>query len=157
MATKVILTCPHCGRPVQYYKNPFPTVDIIISFSEKEGTKKRGVVLVFRKNEPKLWALPGGFIDYGESAEEAAIREAKEETGLSIKNIRQFRVYSDPDRDPRQHNITIVFYAEAEGNLEAGSDAKRIKLFSWEELPDIMAFDHRKILNDFMESSCYLS
>ena len=87
--------CPHCDTVVKGYRNPFPTVDIII----EEGD---GVVLILRRNEPCMWALPGGYCDYGESLEEAAVREAKEETGLEVKLIEQFHTYSDPQRDPRQ-------------------------------------------------------
>lgn len=100
------ILCPHCGKPVIKYRNPLPTVDVIISH---DG----GVVLVLRKNPPAGWAIPGGFIDYGESAEDAAIREMKEETGLDIHNLELFTVRSDPGRDPRHHTLTVVFTAEA--------------------------------------------
>jgi 8-oxo-dGTP diphosphatase len=136
------LVCPHCGGAVTIYRNPFPTVDIIIRLGEK-------IVLIERKNEPKGWALPGGFVDYGESLEEAAIREAGEETGLELKDLRQFGAYSDPDRDPRQHNISFVFTAEGKGELRGGDDAARAELFSMEELPSPLCFDHAKILDDY--------
>jgi ADP-ribose pyrophosphatase YjhB (NUDIX family) len=90
------MKCPHCDKPIQVYRNPVPTVDIII---EVEGR----IVLIERKNPPFGWALPGGFVDYGESFETAALREAKEETGLSVFNLHQFHTYSDPGRDERQH------------------------------------------------------
>ena len=141
--------CPSCGYEETGYKNPYPTVDIIIKVFDKNIFK--GIVLVYRKNYPKLWALPGGFIDYGESAEKAAIREALEETNLKITNLRQFRVYSEPDRDPRKHTITTAFIAEAEGEPKAADDAEQVKVFTESEIPDDLAFDHNKILNDFFK------
>lgn len=125
-------------------RNPVPTVDIII---ETGG----GVVLVRRKNPPHGWALPGGFVDYGESLEEAAVREAREETGLSVELIRQFHTYSDPGRDPRQHTITTVYVARAEGRLRAGDDARAAEVFTEETLPREIAFDHRQILEDYFK------
>jgi ADP-ribose pyrophosphatase YjhB (NUDIX family) len=97
-------------------RNPIPTVDIIIEY-------KGGIILIKRKNPPEGWALPGGFVDYGESLETAAFREAKEETGLNIKLIRQFHTYSDPKRDSRHHTITTVYIAKAKGIAIAGDDA----------------------------------
>jgi ADP-ribose pyrophosphatase YjhB (NUDIX family) len=124
------------------HKNPIPTVDIIIEL-------KGGVVLIKRKNPPDGWALPGGFVDYGETLEYAAAREAKEETGLDIKLIRQFHTYSDPRRDPRHHTITTVYVAKAQGAAIAGDDAKEAGVFQKEALPDKIAFDHKEILNDY--------
>lgn len=125
------------------YRNPLPTVDIII---EHAG----GVVLVRRRNEPLGWALPGGFVDYGESLEQAAMREAIEETGLEVMLRRQMHTYSDPKRDPRHHTITTVFVAEpAGGVLRGGDDAAEAKVFTRETLPDNIVFDHRKILEDY--------
>ena len=124
------------------HKNPIPTVDIIIEL-------KGGVVLIKRKNLPEGWALPGGFVDYGETLEYAAAREAKEETGLDIKLIRQFHTYSDPRRDPRHHTITTVYVAKAQGTAIAGDDAKEAGVFQKEALPDKIAFDHKEILNDY--------
>jgi len=123
-------------------RNPIPTVDIIIDY---EG----GIILIKRKNPPEGWALPGGFVDYGESLETAAVREAKEETGLDVELIRQFHSYSDPKRDPRHHTITTVFVAKAKGKAVAGDDAKETGIFSKTNLPDQIAFDHREILNDY--------
>lgn len=123
-------------------KNPFPTVDIIIEY-------KDGIILIKRKNPPIGWALPGGFVDYGESIEDAAIREAKEETGLDISLIRQFRTYSDPNRDPRFHTISTVYIAKGEGILSAGDDAKEAEVFTKNNLPNNIAFDHKKILEDY--------
>ncbi len=123
-------------------KNPLPTVDIIIEL-------QAGIVLIERKNEPHGWAIPGGFIDYGESAEAAAVREAREEAGLGVEIVRQFHTYSDPKRDPRFHTISTVFIARAEGMPKAGDDAKGIGVFGKNNLPSPICFDHTAILNDF--------
>jgi len=137
------LRCPQCGTVVKDYRNPFPTVDIIIE-------QKEGVVLILRRNEPQQWAIPGGFCDYGESLEEAAVREAREETGLEVELIEQFHTYSDPRRDPRQHNITTVYIARARGGtLQAQDDAQEIGVFSEADLPPKLAFDHDQILKDY--------
>ncbi len=125
-------------------KNPIPTVDIIIETDS-------GIVLIKRKNPPYGWAIPGGFIDYGESAEQAAIREAKEETNLDIMDLKQFHTYSDPGRDPRFHTISVVFVARAEGIPRAKDDAIDIGIFTADRLPEEIAFDHRKILNDYFQ------
>lgn len=138
------LKCPKCGALVKSYRNPFPTVDIIIRINDR-------IVLIERRLEPKGWALPGGFVDYGESLEDAARREAREETGLDLKNLRQFGAYSDPQRDPRQHNISFVFTADGEGVLQGGDDAAHAALFSLEDLPAPLCFDHDKILADYRE------
>lgn len=135
------MRCPHCGEKLQIYKNPLPTVDIIIIV---EG----GVVLIERKNPPLGWALPGGFVDYGESLEDAAQREALEETGLKVKLLRQLHTYSDPQRDQRFHSISTVFLATAEGTPQPGDDARQAKVFPPEGLPPL-AFDHGKILDDY--------
>ena len=124
------------------YKNPVPTVDIIIRYKE-------GIILIKRKNPPEGWALPGGFVDYGEPLEAAAIREAKEETGLEIKLLRQFHTYSDPERDPRQHTISTVFIAEASGEAMAGDDADELGTFHKGSLPVKIVFDHKQILEDY--------
>jgi len=129
------------------YRNPIPTVDIIIEM-EKEGGLT-GVVLIRRKNPPPGWALPGGFVDYGESLEQAALREAKEETSLDIELLGQMHTYSDPRRDPRQHTISTVFIARGRGNLKAGDDALEAGIFTREEIPHPLAFDHEKILEDY--------
>ncbi|HDD35593.1 MAG TPA: NUDIX hydrolase [Candidatus Desulfofervidus auxilii] len=143
MFKKTIL-CPYCGKEIFTYKNPIPTVDIIIEVEE-------GIILIERKNPPLGWALPGGFVDYGESLEKAAIREAKEETGLDVKLVRQFHTYSDPNRDPRQHTITTVYIAKAKGVPKAGDDAKGLGIFVKENLPSPIVFDHAKILHDYFE------
>lgn len=124
-------------------KVPFTTVDTII---EVDG----GIVLIKRKNPPFGWAIPGGFVDYGETLEEAAIREAREETGLDITLVRQFHTYSEPSRDPRHHTISTVYIAIAKGVPIASDDAKEVKIFKdMDSLPEEIAFDHRKILEDF--------
>jgi 8-oxo-dGTP diphosphatase len=109
-----------------------------------------GVVLIKRKNPPLGWALPGGFVDYGETLEQAAVREAKEETGLDVRLVRQFHSYSDPYRDPRQHTISTVFVAEASGDAAAGDDAAEVDVFDMKDLPETLAFDHGRILEDYM-------
>jgi ADP-ribose pyrophosphatase YjhB (NUDIX family) len=125
------------------FRTPYLTVDVIIETRE-------GIVLIERKNPPPGWALPGGFVDYGESLEEAALREAKEETSLDIELIRQFHAYSDPARDARQHNATVVFIARATGGeLRGRDDARRAEIFRRENLPPAIAFDHARILEDF--------
>ncbi|MEO0094302.1 MAG: NUDIX hydrolase [candidate division WOR-3 bacterium] len=127
------------------YKNPFPTVDIIIEM-------ENGIILIKRKNPPYGWAIPGGFIEYGESAESAAIREAKEETNLDVFDLKQFHVYSDPKRDPRFHTISVVFTAKGKGTPKAKDDAIEIEIFNKNNLPEDIAFDHRKILDDYFSS-----
>ncbi|QTA82217.1 Hydrolase, NUDIX family [Desulfonema limicola] len=124
------------------YKNPLLTVDIIIEIND-------GIILIERKNPPCGWALPGGFVDYGESLETAAVREAKEETSLDITLLEQFHTYSSPDRDPRHHSVTTVYIAKASGIPKAEDDAKNIDIFKKESLPVSIAFDHAKIINDY--------
>ena len=126
-------------------RNPIPTVDIIIENDDK------GIILIERENPPHGWAIPGGYVDYGESFEDAAIREAEEETSLKVSLIRQFHTYSDPDRDQRQHNTSTVFIAKAKGIPRANSDAKGIGIFKQDNLPDNLCFDHRKILLDYFK------
>ena len=143
------VVCPKCGAEVIRYISPVPTVDIIIEIdSEAEG---RGIVLIFRKKEPRAWALPGGFVDYGETLEQAAVREAKEETDLDlqVESIVQFHTYSEPKRDPRRHTISTVFIAQAKGKPHAGDDAERAGVFTEKNLPLSLGFDHRKILQDY--------
>jgi ADP-ribose pyrophosphatase YjhB (NUDIX family) len=146
MSGENIVSCPQCTHPVKVYRNPFLTVDIIIRLL---GEK---IVLIERKKPPYGWALPGGFVDYGESLEKAARREAKEETGLELEELKQFRAYSDPNRDPRHHTVTVVFTAVGKGIPRAADDAKHLELFSPEELPDSLAFDHAQILADYLAS-----
>lgn len=129
------------------YRNPAPTVDIIIEIDRADG--RRGIVFVERKNPPHGWALPGGFVDYGETLEDAAVREAREETSLEVELKYQFHTYSDPRRDPRGHTIATVFVAAARGIPIAGDDARSAAVFSAEEIPDFLAFDHTRILEDY--------
>jgi 8-oxo-dGTP diphosphatase len=130
-------------------RNPVPTVDIIIEILKNDG--QEGIILIKRKNPPYGWALPGGFVDYGETLEEAAVREAKEETSLDIRLKCQMHTYSDPDRDPRQHTITTVYIAQAEGEPVARDDAQEVAVFSRDELNFSLAFDHKKILEDYFD------
>jgi ADP-ribose pyrophosphatase YjhB (NUDIX family) len=141
--TSGLVKCPQCQTMVKAYRNPFPTADIII----EQG---KGIVLILRWNEPQQWAIPGGYCDYGESLEQAAVREAREETGLTVELIEQFHTYSDPRRDPRQHNITTVYIARAIGGiLQAQDDAQEIGVFTEADLPAELAFDHDQILKDY--------
>jgi 8-oxo-dGTP diphosphatase len=139
------LTCPRCGAAVREYRNPFPTVDIIIRVGEK-------IVLIERLNTPRGWALPGGFVDYGESLEDAARREAKEETNLDVTALEQFKAYSKPARDPRHHTISVVFTAVGHGHPQGGDDAGRARLFALDELPSPLCFDHAAIIEDYKNS-----
>ena len=109
---------------------------------------KGGIILIERKNRPFGWALPGGFVDYGESLEQAATREALEETGLQITLKQQLKTYSAPDRDPRHHTISTVFIATADGSPRAGDDASKADIFTQQNLPHL-AFDHAKIIADY--------
>ncbi len=136
------ITCPNCGAKVKQYSNPKPTVDVIIRYG---GC----VVLIERTQHPLGWALPGGFIDYGEKVEDAAHREMKEETNLDLENLELFSVQSDPDRDPRHHTITIVYTADGVGELKAGDDAGDARVFTADTLPEKIAFDHREVLQDY--------
>ncbi|MDD2644390.1 MAG: NUDIX hydrolase [Methanobacteriaceae archaeon] len=134
---------------MSYHKKPSITVDIFIYNENKD------FILIKRKNNPfkDCWAFPGGFVDYGETTENAAIREAKEETSIDVNLKKQFKVYSDPLRDPRGHTITVVYLAEGDMNMRcADDDAKEIKIFSFEDLRNIdLAFDHKQILHDIFD------
>jgi len=124
---------------------PFTTVDAIIEIDD-------GIVVIERSNPPFGYALPGGFVDYGESLEEAVKREAKEETSLDITEVKQFHTYSQPDRDPRFHTIGTVFLAKAKGKPKAGDDAAGIKIIKLSEIEKLsFAFDHKKILEDYLQ------
>lgn len=138
--------CSHCGKQIKQHLHPYPTVDIIIEM------KCGGIILIERKNPPFGWALPGGFVDYGESLEEAAVREALEETSLHVTLTSQLHTYSDPGRDTRKHTITTVFSATAEGAPRAADDAKDIGIFTKDNLPNPLAFDHQKILNNYFNN-----
>lgn len=124
------------------HRNPSPTVDVVILLS---GDR---VVLVSRRNPPLGWALPGGFVDEGETVEAAAVREAKEETGLDVRLEALLNVYSDPRRDPRKHTLSTVFVGRAAGEPVGGDDAAEARAFRWDALPSPLAFDHAEILAD---------
>ncbi len=124
---------------------PYVTVDAIIELPE-------GIVIIKRSNPPFGWALPGGFVDYAESLEDAVIREAKEETNLDLIQLKQFHTYSDPARDPRFHTIGTVFIAQAKGTPKAGDDAADIKVIKVNQIEKLeFAFDHKKILQDYFK------
>lgn len=131
------------------YKNPVPTADSIIEIERTDG--RLGIILIKRKFPPYGWAIPGGFVDYGESLEEAAVREAKEETSLDIKLKYQLHTYSDPKRDARKHTITTVFVASASGIPLAQDDAQDIGIYTREEINFPLAFDHEQILEDYFK------
>jgi 8-oxo-dGTP diphosphatase len=111
----------------------------------------RGIVLIERRYPPPGWAIPGGFIEVGETAAAAARREAREETGLDVSSLELFNVYSDPARDPRRHTLTIVFIGQASGEPEGGDDAARAAVFTEHTLPSPIAFDHAQVLADYFE------
>lgn len=124
---------------------PFSTVDAII---EVNG----GIVVIKRSNPPFGFALPGGFVDYGESLEDAVRREMKEETDLELENLRQFHTYSEPGRDPRFHTICTVFLANGKGKPKAGDDAASLKVIKLDEIESLtFAFDHKRILSDYLK------
>ena len=126
-------------------KGPYVTVDIIIELPQ-------GIVLIERSNPPYGWALPGGFVDVGESLEQAAIRETKEETNLNLKNLRQFRAYSEPNRDPRFHTVSTVFIAKGVGKPRFGDDAKGLKIVPYKKLFSLQyAFDHNNVIRDYLK------
>ena len=128
-------------------QGPFTTVDAIIEING-------GIVIIERSNPPFGFALPGGFVDYGGSLEDAVIREAKEETGLELTDLKQFHTYSQPDRDPRFHTIGTVFTARAKGIPRAGDDAAALQVVRLNEIMKLeFAFDHKKIIEDYIESN----
>lgn len=122
-------------------RNPLPTVDVVASCAG-------GVVLVRRRNPPVGWALPGGFVEAGESLEQAARREAGEETGLAVRLEEQFFTYSEPTRDPRHPTVTTVYLADAQGEPRGGDDAAEARVWPWDALPEPLCFDHARILQD---------
>ena len=124
-------------------EGPSPTADVIIELAGG------GIVLVERRFPPPGWAIPGGFIELGESAEAAAVREAREETGLVVTLTDLLGVYSDPHRDPRRHTLTVVYLGRAEGRPQAGDDAAVARVFTETTLPSPLAFDHAQILADY--------
>jgi len=144
---KRALTCPKCGSEFEIHANPLVAVDVIIEI------EPGAIVLIKRRNPPHGWAIPGGFVDYGESLEEAAVREAKEETNLDIELVKQFHTYSDPGRDPRFHCVSTVYIAKGHGTPQARDDAREIGAFTDSSLPKDLAFDHAKILEDYFKLS----
>lgn len=130
--------------------SPFATVDTIIELVDhpRHSAERPALVLIERRYPPLGWALPGGFVDVGESLSQAAVREALEETSLEIELVEQLFTYSDPARDPRRHTISTVFIARAKGTPRAADDAGKIGIFTPDELPQ-MAFDHGRILDDY--------
>jgi 8-oxo-dGTP diphosphatase len=142
-----IITCPHCSLTFRQFANPVPTTDVVIYAPDY------GVVIIERANAPHGFALPGGFIDEGEQAEDAAVREMREETGLDVELTGLLGVYSHPLRDPRQHTLSVVFAGRPlnPGQLRAGDDAKSAAFHPLHQLPSPLVFDHARILRDFQE------
>ena len=128
-------------------ETPKLTVDIIIELIDQPG---KPILLIERKNPPHGWALPGGFVDVGETLEQAAVREAAEEVSLFVKLKTLLGCYSDPGRDSRMHTVSAVYIAEATGKPKAADDAANVKAFALNELPDTLAFDHGVILEDYL-------
>ena len=125
---------------------PLIAADTLIELIDRPG---RPFVLIERANPPYGWAVPGGFIDIGETVEQAAIREAKEETSLDVKLTALLGIYSDPKRDPRNHTVTAVYIAEATGTPEAADDAKHCGIYTFDNLPAELAFDHAQVISDY--------
>jgi 8-oxo-dGTP diphosphatase len=136
------LSCPQCGHVLDRHDQPRLTVDAVVQNSRGE------VLLVMRRNPPHGWALPGGFVEVGETLETAVARELAEETGLEATSVRQFHTYSDPARDPRHHTVSTVFRVEAEGKPTPGDDAIEAGFFPAEALPSPIVFDHARIIED---------
>jgi 8-oxo-dGTP diphosphatase len=130
---------------------PLLTVDIIIEMADQPA---RPIILIERRNPPHGWALPGGFVDVGETLEQAAVREALEETSVEVTLKTLLGCYSDPKRDPRGHTVSAVYIAEAKGTPRAADDAAHLQLFDPRQLPEPLCFDHALILADYLE---YLS
>ncbi|RUM28504.1 MAG: NUDIX hydrolase [Aquifex sp.] len=131
-------------------KTPFLATDVIVRLWD--GERFKGIVLIERKYPPVGLALPGGFVEVGESVEEAAVREMREEIGLEVRLYKLMGVYSDPKRDPRAHVVSVVWIGDAQGEPKAGSDAKKVKVYKLEEIPlDRLVFDHKRIIMDFLK------
>lgn len=129
-------------------ETPLLTVDVIIEMVDRPDSP---IVLIERRNPPHGWALPGGFVDVGETVEQAAKREAAEETGLKVKLVRLLGVYSDPGRDPRGHTVSVVFVGEARGRPVAADDARAVEVYAADR-PPALVFDHAVILRDYLRS-----
>jgi 8-oxo-dGTP diphosphatase len=127
-------------------ETPLLAVDIIIELVDRP---EKSIVLIERRNPPYGWALPGGFVDVGETLEQAAVREAREETCLDVKLKLLLGCYSDPQRDPRGHTVSPVYIAEARGVPQAADDAKNLRCVAVTDLPDNLVFDHGLILSDY--------
>lgn len=127
-------------------KTPLLSTDIIIELHDRPG---HPIVLIERKHEPLGWALPGGFVDVGESVEEAAVREAAEETNLEVSLVTLLGVYSEPRRDPRGHSVAVVWVARSGGDPVAMDDAAALRVYDPRDLPKQLAFDHARILEDY--------
>lgn len=125
---------------------PLLAADAIIELGDRPG---RPIVLIERLNPPHGWAIPGGFVDIGETLEHAAVREASEETGLTVRLKALLGIYSDPERDPRGHTVTAVYVAEAVGSPKAADDAKNVCVVRLDQLPSPLAFDHQIVLADY--------
>jgi 8-oxo-dGTP diphosphatase len=136
------MTTERSNRP----DTPPVASDVVIHL---EGGSRREIVLIERRYAPPGWALPGGFVEFGETVEQAAAREAKEETGLTVRIEGLLGVYSDPDRDPRGQVVSVIYYGTGWGEPVGGDDAARAKLFPIDELPAFMAFDHARIVKDY--------
>jgi len=128
--------------PMAKPTTPLVAVDVIIEYHD-------GIVLIERKNEPYGWAIPGGFVDMGESLEQAAVREVREETSLHVELRELLYIYGKPSRDRRGHTVSIVYIGEGTGRLKAADDAKSASVFHYEDLPSHLAFDHREIISDY--------
>jgi 8-oxo-dGTP diphosphatase len=126
---------------------PLIAADVIIELVDRPG---RPIVLIERRNPPPGWAIPGGFVDVGESLEQAAIREAREETTLAVRLVALLGVYSDPSRDTRGHTVSAVYVGEASGTPGAQDDARALDMFDPEQLPHPLAFDHARIVADYV-------
>ncbi|MCP4653125.1 MAG: NUDIX domain-containing protein [Candidatus Omnitrophica bacterium] len=127
------------------HPGPFVVVDGIVEY-------QGGIVMIKRSNPPFGYALPGGFVEYGESVEKSVAREVKEETSLNFTDIKQFKVYSDSERDPRFHTVSIVFVGKGQGTLKAASDAKDAFVVKLDSFPEGIVFDHTKIIEDYLAS-----
>lgn len=125
---------------------PLLAADIIIQLTDRPD---RPFILIERAHPPYGWAIPGGFVDVGETVEHAAVREAKEEVSLDVKLVELLGIYSNPERDPRNHTVTAVYIAEAEGMPKAADDAKLCGIFTFNKLPEVLAFDHAQVLADY--------
>lgn len=130
------------GRPI----TPLLAADAIIELGDRTG---RPIVLIERRNPPHGWAIPGGFVDVGETVEHAAVREAAEETGLDVQLRTLLGIYSDPGRDPRGHTVTAVYVCEARGTPKAADDAKNLSVVTLDNLPSPLVFDHPTVLADY--------